>query len=260
MKINKFPILTRSLTVSRARLIAVVGVQIALAWAQTPANEGNTPATPAAPTEVNVATTVRGATITGGESSNLLALLDNNSETTASLVPDAGTGTSVTTITLADTTDVSRLSLAVGQQKGQLSVYAIDPAAGGTAANAAQSGRLVSAFTLDGSTSTVAANLGGTSVQTLVLVWQPATPGGALTVSNIGIFTPAPPAAAALRAAGAPVPTAPPAMTTNSPVPAYAAGSDAPPTAAGATPAPASPTSFSSTASPVPPQTRNISL
>ncbi|MBI5689056.1 MAG: hypothetical protein HZC55_03080, partial [Verrucomicrobia bacterium] len=164
-----------------------------------PTNAGVT-ADAAQPEEVNVASSARGATAAGagGGTSDLLALIDESNGTAAALTPDQKTGNSVTTINLADTTDVTRVALEVGDQRGQLRVYAVDAGAATDFRVALDSAKLVSSFSLDGSRNTVTADLGNTPVKTLALVWVPDTPGTSLSVSNVAVFTRTPPPAAAL--------------------------------------------------------------
>jgi hypothetical protein len=212
----------------------------------------------AQPEEINVAATSRGASATANGATDLLALLDESNGTAASLAPNQPSGTSVTTINLADATDVARIALEVGNQKGRLQIFAVSPDGGATAASDPTiSGKLISEFVLDGSHPTLSANLGNLAVKTLALVWIPDTPGQPLTVSNVGVFTRNPPAAALAAAANT-------AAKTQA---AAAKAQNTADSAAGAAPETGGSMAQSSTAQPSrstataePPQTRAVSV
>lgn len=204
---------------SRAALLATFALWTHFAAGQSPTVPASaaspraaTPGTVATPTssgetqpeEVNVASSARGAKAGGAKADDLLALIDESNGTSASLQPNLPTGASVTTIDLADSTDVTRVALEIGTQKGKLQLFAVD-AEGNLAAvtDPARGGRLLSEFTLDGSRSMVSADLGNLSVKTLAVVWIPETPGTSLTVANVGVFTRTPPPAAAIQSTAA---------------------------------------------------------
>lgn len=137
-----------------------------------------------------------------------------------------------TVINLAGEVEMNRVALEVGNQKGKLRVVALKD--DGTPD--LSSGRVITEFTLDGSKTTVSADVSDVKVKTVAIVWVPDTPGTQLNLSSVGLFTSKPETItslpevkAALQAAPAAPAAAPaaaaPAAAPAAPAPAAASGS-----------------------------------
>lgn len=182
---------------------------------------------------VNVATSAFGAKGLGA-GQNLVQGEEGKLASTGAAQP------AFTVINLAGEIEMSKVSLEVGNQKGKLKVVALKD--DGTPD--LKSGRVVTEFTLDGSTSTVSADVSGVKVQRVAIVWEPESPGQPLSLTKVGLFTSKPEAITSLPEVKA--------IMQAAPAPAVATAS----TSAAATAAPA-PAATSSAAAATPASTGN---
>ena len=182
---------------------------------------------------VNVATSAFGAKGLGA-GQNLVQGEEGKLASTGAAQP------AFTVINLAGEIEMSKVSLEVGNQKGKLKVVALND--DGTPD--LKSGRVVTEFTLDGSTSTVSADVSGVKVQRVAIVWEPESPGQPLNLTKVGLFTSKPEAITSLPEVKA--------IMQAAPAPAVATAS----TSAAATAAPA-PAATSSSAAATPASTGN---
>jgi hypothetical protein len=130
--------------------------------------------------EVNFALKSLGGELTKSESA--LAsdnLIDGDTSTATTLGPDEN-GKIGTTVRLASAVDVDRITLAIGDATGQITVY--------SSAEDGTTGRALFTAQVDGSTGTLSFDVGGIPAEFIRLDWQPDEPGTPLVVKEVGIF------------------------------------------------------------------------
>lgn len=244
---------------SSVLLVALVPPAVAQTNNQNSAPAQNAMITGAS--EVNLAVSQLGAKAQGAGQDGLGAILAGQGSAGAALAPNSGNGSSVTTIQLGSATELSRVALKVGNQKGRLRILVQD------AEGDANSGKVVSELVLDGTQPTVSASVNNITARAITVVWIPDTPGQPLTVSDVGVFAVANRLPPAVVAAAAQVPAASnsplainlPSAVTTAPAPTP---TPAPAPVVAPTPAPAQTVTqvTQTTATVLPPQTRPLSV
>jgi hypothetical protein len=158
-------------------------------------SDRKTATVPQQPKEVNVATISRGASIVSDSLGNdLIGLIDNTAGKSATMVPDKGASAAICRINLAALTDVTRVALQVGNQKGTLRIVALNGSGDVSDPDKAlATGKVLSSLRLDGKNTDLSIDLGSASVKNVAVIWIPDVPGQALTVTNVGLFTRNPP-------------------------------------------------------------------
>lgn len=245
------------------RILGGSAMLFTLSWAQPappPDNAGGeTKALAASGSEVNMAVLQMGAVAKGADTSGMQQVLAGQKEAFATLAPNPGSGASVSVIQLGNATELARVALKVGRQRGKLQILVQDAdVASPTAADGTVVGRVVGEFELDGTKPIISAPVNNVTARSVTVVWIPEVAGQPLIVNDVGVFAVAnrlPPAVAAVvaqtpaatnSALANPVQAAPaaptPAPATPAPAPSAPATSVAEKPAATPTPVAATPT------------------
>lgn len=179
-------------------LIALCGFAgILPGFSQSSSSEGKPVSTVsnASPDQTNVATqsfgakhgNVRGSTTNFGE------LIQGKPDTVASLTPAPNGAIAITTIDLPKTVNLDRVVLDLSKSKGRLVVIAMsDKGEALDLTTPEGASRVIADRKLSGAESEVTFDASKISAKSVMLYWVPDEPGGALTLSGLGLFSSAP--------------------------------------------------------------------
>lgn len=130
--------------------------------------------------EVNFAADTLGAKIPNDKTGGLQPLIDGDTGTTTALTPGADGKPATASIQLAAAINVDRLSLAFEAAKGTVSFLASE--------SDSPDSRLLGEVKLDGTSKTLTIETAGINADAVTIIWQPATGGAPLVVSEVGVF------------------------------------------------------------------------